>query len=306
MEALYFSLSTMTTIGYAVSDYYFSGCWTPLLLVIAQSCTAITFDAIAVGILFQRISRGHKRRKSILFSDKAVIRRVRGIPHLMFRVAELRHHQLLEATVRVYCIRHERHLATRLPEADNEDVEPETLHIETAHFASFPMELLNDGAGSHILMSLPQTLTHRLDEKSPLSPTARVWYDKLGRAHRRDSDLPSTHDLDNFLRDRAAEIIILLEGTEALTGAAIQARHSYSVDDLEWNKAFAPCVFPSNGDDETNGDTQRDSLNSTWRSNAIPLHVCRVDFARFHDTVDAPLDCLSCPYVTPPAEGASR
>lgn len=37
MEALYFSLSTMTTIGYGVSDYYFGGCWTPLLLVLAQA-----------------------------------------------------------------------------------------------------------------------------------------------------------------------------------------------------------------------------------------------------------------------------
>ena len=67
MEAMYFSLSTMATIGYGVSDYYFGGCWTPFLLVLAQVFSAITFDAVAVGILFQRISRGHKRGKQSYF-----------------------------------------------------------------------------------------------------------------------------------------------------------------------------------------------------------------------------------------------
>ena len=78
MEALYFSLSTMTTIGYGVSDYYFGGCWTPLLLVLWQVCTAITFDAVAVGLLFQKISTGQRRGKTIIFSDKAIVRRVQG------------------------------------------------------------------------------------------------------------------------------------------------------------------------------------------------------------------------------------
>jgi hypothetical protein len=109
MEALYFSLSTMTTIGYGVSDYYFGGCWTPFLLVLAQVCCAITFDAVAIGVLFQRISRGHKRGKTILFSNVAAIRNVKGVPYFMFRVGELRKHQLLEATIQTYCIRHERH-----------------------------------------------------------------------------------------------------------------------------------------------------------------------------------------------------
>jgi hypothetical protein len=34
MEALYFHYPP--TLGYGVSDYYFGGCWTPLLLVLAQ------------------------------------------------------------------------------------------------------------------------------------------------------------------------------------------------------------------------------------------------------------------------------
>ena len=58
-------------IGYGVSDNYFGGYYSPLLIVLWQVCTAIVFDAIAVGLIFHRISRGAKRSRTILFSDMA-------------------------------------------------------------------------------------------------------------------------------------------------------------------------------------------------------------------------------------------
>jgi ABC-type sugar transport system permease subunit len=76
--ALYFSLSTMATIGYGTSDYYFGDCWTPFILVLLQVFSAIVFSSLAVGLLFQRISRGQKRGRTIVFSDAAVIRKVGG------------------------------------------------------------------------------------------------------------------------------------------------------------------------------------------------------------------------------------
>lgn len=77
-SALYFSLSTMATIGYGTSDYYFGDCWTPFILVLVQVFSAIVFSSLAVGLLFQRMSRGQKRGRTIVFSDVAVIRKVRG------------------------------------------------------------------------------------------------------------------------------------------------------------------------------------------------------------------------------------
>jgi hypothetical protein len=77
-SALYFSLSTMATIGYGTSDYYFGDCWTPFILVLIQVFSAIVFSSLAVGLLFQRMSRGQKRGRTIVFSDVAVIRKVRG------------------------------------------------------------------------------------------------------------------------------------------------------------------------------------------------------------------------------------
>eukprot|EP00518_Triparma_eleuthera_P000554 CAMPEP_0182458764 /NCGR_PEP_ID=MMETSP1319-20130603/4029_1 /TAXON_ID=172717 /ORGANISM="Bolidomonas pacifica, Strain RCC208" /LENGTH=648 /DNA_ID=CAMNT_0024657511 /DNA_START=124 /DNA_END=2067 /DNA_ORIENTATION=- len=108
MEAYYFSLSTMTTLGYGVSDYYFGDCWGPLVFITLQVFISITFDALAIGVIFQRLSRVQKRARTIVFSDKAIIRRIRGRLFFMFQCSELRKHQLVEAHVRVYCVRHDR------------------------------------------------------------------------------------------------------------------------------------------------------------------------------------------------------
>eukprot|EP00538_Stauroneis_constricta_P002304 CAMPEP_0119545632 /NCGR_PEP_ID=MMETSP1352-20130426/326_1 /TAXON_ID=265584 /ORGANISM="Stauroneis constricta, Strain CCMP1120" /LENGTH=508 /DNA_ID=CAMNT_0007590205 /DNA_START=14 /DNA_END=1540 /DNA_ORIENTATION=+ len=334
LEALYFSLSTMTTIGYGVSNYYYSGCWTPLLLVLWQVCTAILFDAIAVGLIFHRISRGRKRGKTITFSDKAVIRKVRGVPYLMFRLGELRKYSLIEANLRVYCVRHERHAVPKrsshahallqeqqrqnsdgsnLPTVDqdnshhqhqqhqqesqkvgNSDSPPlpppsmEDIEIETTHFITRQVRLLNpdEAYGNHILMSLPQVVVHRLDRFSPLMPPQPVWYDRDGRAY------PGAADFDNlqsFLHDRLAEIVVLVEGTDEGTGAAVQARHSYTADDLEWNKTFAPCIAPRGG----SGNDGNDATANNRRTR----NVVTVDFSKFHHLMDAPLDCETCPYI---------
>lgn len=299
MEALYFSLSTMTTIGYGVSDYYFGDCWTPLLLVLGQSCAAITFSAVAIGLLFQRISRGQKRSKTILFSDKAVVRRVKGVPYLLFRVGELRRHHLIEASVRVYCLRHER-LPLNVSYSNGETVD-RVREIETTHFIARQMALVHpdEALGSHnILMSLPQVIVHKLDDKSPLVPPRPVWYDEDGHIHRsRDpSDTSINFDnLEKFMVDRDAEIIVLLEGIDELTGSALQARHSYRADDIAWDHTFAPCVFPANS---TSSDEEADETRWSWfgQRNSVAA-ACTVDFSKFHDVVAVAPDCDACAFV---------
>lgn len=196
MEALFFSLSTMASIGYGVSDYYFGECWMPFLLVMIQVCCAITFDAVAIGLLFQRISRGHKRSKSVLLSSTAAIHRVRGVPYLHIRIAELRRHALLEATVRAYCIRHERHWVRRVAHrhvrsSSDVDIDAnfgEPSHtVETTHFVTKPMKLQHEdsnggGPSLQLLMSLPQVIVHPMDEQSPLRPPP-WWYDCHAERH---------------------------------------------------------------------------------------------------------------------------
>jgi potassium inwardly-rectifying channel subfamily J len=347
MEAMYFSLSTMTTIGYGVSDYYFGGCYSPLLIVLMQICTAIVFDAVAVGLIFHRISRGASRSRSILFSERAVVRNIKGVPHLMFRLGERRKYQLLEATVRCYCIRHERipnyyphsakevaaHLSgtttTTDASEDGGNDQHQTprdfrVHVETTSFASRQMRLIqpDDRFGSHLWMGLPQVVVHRIDEKSPLLPSAPLWFDAGGNAHRypppeSTESLPSSQDVDllsnsggasgsggssppnqrtnnnsnnknlasiqTFLMDRDVEIVVLVEGTDEGTGASTQARHSYKLSDIAWNHRFADCVQPYS------------RRQRSGPSNLDP--VLSIDFARFHDILPAPVDCEACAYV---------
>ena len=292
MEALYFSLSTMATIGYGVSDYYFGDCWAPFIIVLLQVFSAILFSSLFVGLLFQRLSRGQKRGRTIIFSDVAIIRKVRGEWYWMFRVAELRTRHIIGAKISAFCVRHE-----RCPMSNSRG--NETVELETAHYVSHPLFLVNGSRSKtttttstmtyeeepncesaleqRILMGLPTVVVHRMDMMSPMMPPHPQWYDVDGCPHVTDQDgssVPSQEEITTFLQDRQAEIIVLLEGTCENTGMTLQARHSYRCEDIEFNKTFVPCVFPN----ATNG--------------ALEVH-----FSQYHDLLEAPLDSVSCPYV---------
>jgi potassium inwardly-rectifying channel subfamily J len=265
MEALYFSLSTQATIGYGVSDYYFGGCWTPFGLVLVQVWTSLLFDAVAIGLIFQRLSRGHKRGKTVWFSRVACIRRVvlsqDDRPwYLHIRLAEGRRHPLIQTQVRGYCVRHERYRETANRNSDNT--------LQTTHFVTRPVRWLE----SHVWMRLPQVLVHALDETSPLVPPKEGWYDAQG--HWRSTNESSTfrQSLQEYWQDRQLELIVLLEGIDALTGSMSQTQHSYTMENIVWQAQFVPCVRP-----DTNGG-------------------CVVNFAQFHETQPVNED-TPCPYL---------
>jgi len=295
MEALYFSLSTMTTIGYGVSDYYFGDCWTPLLLVLWQVCTALTFDAVAIGLIFQRISRGQKRGKTIVFSDKAVIQQVRGELYLMFRVGELRRHSIIEATIRAYCLRHERY-----PLQNGNGEEGGGAHeIETTHFVTRHVNLYHpeESTQSHILMSVPQVIVHKLDIRSPLNPPP-TWYDAMGEPHRlksnesmdengKSSATWSHEEIQSYMRDRELEFVVLVEGIDEITGSALQARHSYCWKDIAWNHTLVSCICPS--------EPEHVPDYAFGRSRITPRLA--IHFDKFHEIKPAPLDSDACPYI---------
>ena len=184
-EALYFSLSTMTTIGYGVSDYYFGDCWTPFAVVLLQVLFSISYNAVAIGIIFQRLSRGQNRATTVVFSDKAIIRRIRGKLYFMFQLCEQRKHQLAEAHVRLYCVRHEREHGevqnnmNTIPQGDKEESLVDTCYFQTH---SMRTQHPDDSLGAYLLMALPNVVVHRLDESSPLVPP-REWTDARGERH---------------------------------------------------------------------------------------------------------------------------
>lgn len=173
--AFAFSVETMTTIGYGIphdTEAFFSGCISLTLAVYGQSLTFIILNAALLGIIFARVGRANARAAQIIFSDKAVIRCVRGKFYLNLQVAEasfLDYHPIVEAHVRVYAVLHERMSTTaRQPTAGN-------VADAGNGIALFQTRVLritnpNDELGGMLFLATPQQISHRIDRWSPLFP----------------------------------------------------------------------------------------------------------------------------------------
>jgi inward rectifier potassium channel len=94
-DAFFFSVQTMSTIGYG--SFYPTSLYTHLIVTFEALLGLLGF-AVATGLLFARFSKPTAR---VLFSQVAVIAPYQGKPTLMFRVANQRNNWIVEAQVRV-------------------------------------------------------------------------------------------------------------------------------------------------------------------------------------------------------------
>ena len=95
IDAFSFSVQTLATIGYGAM--YPKSAYAHLLVTIEVWLGMLT-TAMATGLMFARFSRPTAR---VLFSRVAVVCPYRGVPTLMFRVANQRSSWIVEAQVRV-------------------------------------------------------------------------------------------------------------------------------------------------------------------------------------------------------------
>ncbi|HAG84558.1 MAG TPA: ATP-sensitive inward rectifier potassium channel 10 [Cyanobacteria bacterium UBA12227] len=102
-DAFFFSVQTMASIGYGAM-YPRLECTYTNILVTIEALTGLMGLTIATGLMFARFSRPTAR---VLFSRVAVIAPLNGIPTLMFRTANERHNQILEAQLGVSLVRNE-------------------------------------------------------------------------------------------------------------------------------------------------------------------------------------------------------
>lgn len=102
VDAFYFSVQTMGTIGYG-----FMYPATPLAngLVVAESVAGLIITALATGLVFAKFSRSTAR---VGFSNFVTIGPMNGLPTVNFRVGNRRGNLIMEATVRVSMVRTER------------------------------------------------------------------------------------------------------------------------------------------------------------------------------------------------------
>ncbi|WP_218082634.1 ion channel [Anthocerotibacter panamensis] len=94
-DAFFFSVQTLGTLGYGVLSprtFYTN------VVVCVEVFVGLLGSAVATGLLFARFSRPTAR---VLFSNMAVITLREGMPTLMFRAANQRRNQILEANLQV-------------------------------------------------------------------------------------------------------------------------------------------------------------------------------------------------------------
>ena len=140
-DAFFFSVETLATVGYG---HMYPATLYGHLVATLEIMVGMFGLAVITGLIFVRFSRPTAR---IHFSKVAVIAPFEGVPHLMIRVANLRHQAMVEPEFRMTLFRD-----TVTAEGD-EMRRFCSLKLDFAHLIVFPAVL---------------TVRHRIDEESPL------------------------------------------------------------------------------------------------------------------------------------------
>lgn len=140
-DVFFFSIQTMSSIGYG---FMYPHTFYANVLVSIEALLGVLGVAMATGLMFARFSRPTAR---VLFSRVAVIIPQNGIPTLMFRAANQRRNQIVEAQLRVRLARDE-------------------ISTEGDFMRRFyDLKLVRS---QNPLFSLSWTAMHQIDEHSPL------------------------------------------------------------------------------------------------------------------------------------------
>jgi inward rectifier potassium channel len=141
VDALSFSVQTMSTIGYGVMHPDSGGATT---IMIIESLVGILITAIATGLVFAKFSRPTTR---VAFSETVVITKHEGVETLMFRVGNRRSNVIVEAQLHVVA-----YMTTYTKEGET-------------FYRGFDLELVRD---RQVGMTRGWTVMHTIDASSPL------------------------------------------------------------------------------------------------------------------------------------------
>ncbi|XP_028402991.1 inward rectifier potassium channel 2-like [Dendronephthya gigantea] len=204
-SAFLFSIETQTTIGYGGRQVT-PNCPEGVVLLLIQTLVGSFIAATLLGIVFAKASRPKKRSRTVLFSEKAVIGMRDDNLCLMFRVADLRASQLLECHIQVEMFYTRQTNEGELP----------YFHEKLSIGNGFESE----GEGEEIyytFMIIPNTIAHVINKDSPLY---------------------SMSSLDMLKAN--VELVVFLEGVIESTGLTMQARTSYTANEIVWGCNFVP------------------------------------------------------------------
>jgi inward rectifier potassium channel len=140
-DAFFFSVQTLASIGYGAmypQTFYANA------LMTVEAFVGLLGFAVITGLAFARFSQSTAR---VIFSRVAVVTLYNGIPTLMFRTANQRGNQIVEAQMRAYLLRNEVSLEGQFMRR------------------LYPLRLLRSQTPS---FALTWTAIHPIDAESPL------------------------------------------------------------------------------------------------------------------------------------------
>lgn len=140
-DSFFFSVQTLTSIGYGAmypKTVYAN------IVVTVEALVGIVGIALMTGLAFTKFSQPTAK---VIFSRIATISRCNGISTLMFRAANQRHNQIIEAEIRVYLMR--------------DEVTTEGEYMRRFYL----LDLIRDRTPR---FSLSWTVMHQIDRNSPL------------------------------------------------------------------------------------------------------------------------------------------
>ena len=148
-SALFFSIETQVTIGYG-NSYVSNDCIIGLFVLALQCVSGLIMDGILLGLLFTKIIRPRNRRKTIIFSEHAVMCQDDDARYLEFRVGDLRKSQIAECHIRLilYWYRH--------------------LDGDRYSFEQYDLQCGYENGTDRIVLLTPVIIRHKIDQSSPL------------------------------------------------------------------------------------------------------------------------------------------
>ncbi|XP_041795036.1 potassium inwardly rectifying channel subfamily J member 11, like [Chelmon rostratus] len=182
-------------------------CPLAITVLIIQNILGLIINAVMLGCVFMKTAQANRRAETLIFSRNAVIASRNGRPTFMFRVGDLRKSMIISATVQLQVIR-------RTVTAEGEVIPVSQLDIQVEN------PLRSNG----IFLVSPLIISHTMERGSPL-------YELSAQS----------------LASEELEIIVILEGVVETTGITMQARTSYTPEEILWGRRFVSIMTEEDG-----------------------------------------------------------
>ena len=201
LSSFLFSLETQTTIGYGGRSTA-PECTSGIIFVVIQSLFNKLLTAVIIGKLSAKFVRSKNHAKTCIFSKVCVMRKIGHWDCLQFRVGDTSKNPLQQANVQMILVK-----------------EHNTLEDERILLHQTNLKLDISGPDDCLFLRAPQTITHVINESSPLF------------------NVEISHMIAH-----GYEFVVILEGCVPGTSGTTQARTSYAPSEILYGKQFAPVM----------------------------------------------------------------